>query len=124
MALAIKHLGVEPIVSTLMGWLAAEVGISHASRSATRVSPRRTGRGLIHNNAVNHGIFTTLGIQEAHIADDQFSSWLSRRSRPPAPGLLLACQFFGSRQIVSHSGAIIIHTLWRHPRKSSSHTYL
>lgn len=69
MALAvIGHLGVEPLVSTLMGWLAAGVGfLMHHGLlplASLLVEPAKV---LFLNNAVNHGIFTPLGIQEAHI---------------------------------------------------------
>lgn len=111
MALAvIGHLGVEPLVSTLMGWLAAGVGflVHHGllPLASLLVEPAKV---LFLNNAVNHGIFTTLGIQEAHITGRSIL-FMVESNPGPGLGLLLAYQFFGSRQIrQSTPGAIIIH---------------
>jgi len=111
MALAIiGHLGVEPIVSTLMGWLAAGVGflVHHGllPLASLLVEPAKV---LFLNNAVNHGIFTPLGIQEAHITGRSIL-FMVESNPGPGLGLLLAYQFFGSRQIrQSTPGAIIIH---------------
>ncbi len=111
MALAvIGHLGVEPLVSTLMGWLAAGVGflVHHGllPLASLLVEPAKV---LFLNNAVNHGIFTPLGIQEAHITGRSIL-FMVESNPGPGLGLLLAYQFFGSRQIrQSTPGAIIIH---------------
>lgn len=63
----IGHLGVEPIVTALMGWMAAGVGflVHHGllPLASLLVEPAKV---LFLNNAVNHGILTPLGTQEAH----------------------------------------------------------
>ncbi|MGK2308791.1 PTS mannitol transporter subunit IICBA [Cutibacterium sp. V970] len=106
----IGHLGVEPIVSTLMDWMAAGVGfLVHHSLlplASVLVEPAKV---LFLNNAVNHGIFTPLGTQEAHTTGRSIL-FMVESNPGPGFGLLLAYQFFGSRQIrQSTPGAIIIH---------------
>ncbi|WP_195839916.1 PTS mannitol transporter subunit IICBA [Cutibacterium porci] len=106
----IGHMGVEPVVSTLMGWLAAGVGflVHHGllPLASVLVEPAKV---LFLNNAVNHGIFTPLGTQEAHTTGRSIL-FMVESNPGPGLGLLLAYQFFGSRQIrQSTPGAIIIH---------------
>ena len=106
----IGHVGVEPIVSTLMGWLATGVGflVHHGllPLASVLVEPAKV---LFLNNAVNHGIFTPLGTQEAHTTGRSIL-FMVESNPGPGLGLLLAYQFFGSRQIrQSTPGAIIIH---------------
>lgn len=104
------HLGVEPVVTTLMGWLGAGVGflVHHGllPLASLLVEPAKV---LFLNNAVNHGIFTPLGTQEAHTTGRSIL-FMVESNPGPGLGLLLAYQFFGSRKIrQSTPGAIIIH---------------
>ena len=106
----IGHLGVEPIVSTLMDWLASGVGflVHHGllPLASVLVEPAKV---LFLNNAVNHGIFTPLGTQEAHTTGRSIL-FMVESNPGPGLGLLVAYQFFGSRQIrQSTPGATIIH---------------
>ena len=106
----IGHLGVEPIVTALMGWMAAGVGflVHHGllPLASLLVEPAKV---LFLNNAVNHGILTPLGTQEAHTTGRSIL-FMVESNPGPGLGLLLAYQFFGSRQIrQSAPGAIIIH---------------
>jgi mannitol PTS system EIICBA or EIICB component len=64
---------------------------------------------LFLNNAINHGVFAPLGVQE--VADEGKSILFMIETNPgPGLGLLLAYWFFGPRAIrPSAPGAIIIH---------------
>lgn len=64
---------------------------------------------LFLNNAINHGVFSTLGIQQA-AEHAQSSLFLIEANPGPGLGLLLAYMFFGKGAAKgSASGAAIIH---------------
>ncbi|WP_130865170.1 PTS mannitol transporter subunit IICBA [Acidipropionibacterium timonense] len=111
MVLAIAgHLGVEPLVTTLMGWMASGVNvlITHhlLPLASIFVEPAKV---LFLNNAVNHGILTPLGTEQARTAGRSIL-FMVESNPGPGFGLLLAYLVFGSRKIrESVPGAIIIH---------------
>ena len=103
--------GVAPLV----------VGFSHCSRSRRRVAGQRRSapaderrsssprKILFLNNAINHGILTPLGLQQA---DETGKSFLFLLEANPGPGLgvLLAFAIFGvGAARASAPGAVIIH---------------
>ncbi|CAL4325942.1 PTS mannitol transporter subunit IICBA [Buchnera aphidicola] len=62
---------------------------------------------LFLNNAINHGIFTPLGIQE--ISQSKSSLFFLIESNPgPGLGVLIACFFFGDRELYKSSGGAAV----------------
>lgn len=62
---------------------------------------------LFLNNAMNHGIFTPLGIQE--ISQSKSSLFFLIESNPgPGLGVLIACFFFGKKELYKSSGGAAI----------------
>lgn len=71
---------------------------------------------LFLNNAINHGIFSPLGIQQAS-AEGKSIFFLIEANPGPGPGVLLAYMFFGRGNAKqSASGAAIIHFPGGYPR--------
>lgn len=106
----VGRLLIEPVVTTLVGWMAAGVAVLVANHllplASILVEPAKV---LFLNNAVNHGILTPLGIEQAKSAG---SSILFMVESNPGPGfgLLLAYWIAGPKLIRgSVPGAIIIH---------------
>jgi PTS system mannitol-specific IIC component len=104
------HIGIEPIVTTLMGWLASGVNflIGHhlLPLASIFIEPAKV---LFLNNAINHGILTPLGIEQAKVAGKSIL-FMVESNPGPGFGLLLAYLIFGARNIrESVPGAIIIH---------------
>lgn len=104
------HLGIEPVVEALMGWLASGVNfliVHHLLPLASIfVEPAKV---LFLNNAVNHGILTPLGIQQAKTAGKSIL-FMVESNPGPGFGLLMAYLVFGARKIKeSVPGALIIH---------------
>lgn len=104
------HLVIEPLVSTLMGWMAAGVNflISHhlLPLASIFVEPAKV---LFLNNAVNHGILTPLGTEQVRTTGRSIL-FMVESNPGPGFGLLLAYLVFGTRKIrESVPGAIIIH---------------
>ncbi|WIY82282.1 PTS mannitol transporter subunit IICBA [Propionimicrobium sp. PCR01-08-3] len=103
-------LGIGPVVGTLMAVLASGVGWlvnNHLLPLASViVEPAKV---LFLNNAINHGILTPLGIEQAKAAG---SSILFMVESNPGPGLglLLAFWVAGTKKVrQSVPGAVIIH---------------
>lgn len=104
------HLGIEPVVTTLMGWLASGVAflINHSllPLASIFVEPAKV---LFLNNAINHGILTPLGIEQSKVAGKSIL-FMVESNPGPGFGLLLAYLLFGARKIKeSVPGALIIH---------------
>lgn len=104
------HIGIGPIVSVLMGWLASGVAflIRHSllPLASIFVEPAKV---LFLNNAINHGILTPLGIEQSKAAGKSIL-FMVESNPGPGFGLLLAYLVFGARKIKeSVPGALIIH---------------
>lgn len=104
------HLGIEPLVTTLMGWLASGVAflIRHSllPLASIFVEPAKV---LFLNNAINHGILTPLGIEQSKAAGKSIL-FMVESNPGPGFGLLMAYLLFGARKIrESVPGALIIH---------------
>ncbi|VYU12026.1 PTS mannitol transporter subunit IICBA [Metakosakonia massiliensis] len=113
MILAIlAFLGIGPAVEVLSKLLAAGVNFMVAHDmlplASIFVEPAKI---LFLNNAINHGIFSPLGIQQSHDLGKSIF-FLIEANPGPGMGVLLAYMFFGrgsARQ--SAGGAAIIHFL-------------
>ncbi len=104
------HIGIEPIVTHLMNWLAEGVNflIGHhlLPLASIFVEPAKV---LFLNNAINHGILTPLGIEQAKAAGKSIL-FMVESNPGPGFGLLLAYLVFGAKNIRdSVPGALIIH---------------
>lgn len=106
------HLGIGPVVDHLMNWMASGVNVlvSHhlLPLASIFVEPAKV---LFLNNAVNHGILTPLGIEQAKTAGRSILFMIE--SNPgPGFGLLMAYWVFGAKHIRdSVPGAVIIELL-------------
>lgn len=105
-------LGIAPLVSALNAILSAGVGwlVNHNLLPLTSILVE-PGKVLFLNNAINHGIFTPLGAQQA--AETGRSIFFMIESNPgPGLGLLLAYTLVGKGEAKNSApGAIIIHFL-------------
>ncbi|MGL4859071.1 MAG: PTS mannitol transporter subunit IICBA [Enterobacteriaceae bacterium] len=108
----LAFLAIGPMVESLSAMLAAGVNImvQHNLLPLTSVFVE-PAKILFLNNAINHGIFSPLGIQQA--ADTGKSIFFLIEANPgPGLGILLAYLFFGRGNAKqSAPGAIIIHFL-------------
>jgi PTS system mannitol-specific IIC component len=108
----ICYLGIGPLAATATNALGAGVGwlVSHKLLpfSSIIVEPAKV---LFLNNAINHGVFTPLGTQQAESVGR--SIYFMIESNPgPGLGLLLAYCFVGKGNAKSSApGAAIIHFL-------------
>ncbi len=113
MILAIlAFLGIGPIVEALSKMLAAGVNfmVVHdmLPLASIFVEPAKI---LFLNNAINHGIFSPLGIQQSHELGKSIF-FLIEANPCPGMGVLLAYMFFGRGSAKqSAGGAAIIHFL-------------
>ncbi|WP_058910563.1 PTS mannitol transporter subunit IICBA [Entomohabitans teleogrylli] len=113
MILAIlAFLGIGPAVEVLSKLLAAGVNfmVSHdmLPLASIFVEPAKI---LFLNNAINHGIFSPLGIQQSHDLGKSIF-FLIEANPGPGMGVLLAYMFFGRGNAKqSAGGAAIIHFL-------------
>lgn len=113
MILAIlAFLGIGPAVEVLSKILAAGVNFMVAHEmlplASIFVEPAKI---LFLNNAINHGIFSPLGIQQSHELGKSIF-FLIEANPGPGMGVLLAYMFFGSGSAKqSAGGAAIIHFL-------------
>ena len=110
MILAIlAFLGIGPAVEVLSKLLAAGVNfmVAHDMPLASIfVEPAKI---LFLNNAINHGIFSPLGIQQSHDLGKSIF-FLIEANPGPGMGVLLAYMFFGRGSAKqSAGGAAIIH---------------
>lgn len=118
MILAIlAFLGIGPIVEALSKMLAAGVNfmVVHdmLPLASIFVEPAKI---LFLNNAINHGIFSPLGIQQSHELGKSIF-FLIEANPGPGMGVLLAYMFFGRGSAKqSAGGAAIIHFLGGYPR--------
>ncbi|MFC5080601.1 PTS system mannitol-specific EIICBA component [Vibrio thalassae] len=106
----LAYLVVGPAVKVLSDGLAAGVGVMVNAGllplSSIFVEPAKI---LFLNNAINHGIFTPLGIQQAEETGKSIF-FLIEANPGPGLGLLLAYMFFGRGTAKeSAPGAVIIH---------------
>ncbi|MFA6688323.1 MAG: PTS mannitol transporter subunit IICB [Sphaerochaetaceae bacterium] len=105
-------LGIAPLVAGLNAILSAGVGwlVKHNLLPLTSILVE-PGKVLFLNNAINHGIFTPLGAQQA--AETGKSIFFMIESNPgPGLGLLLAYSLVGKGEAKNSApGAIIIHFL-------------
>ncbi|MDR1386676.1 MAG: PTS mannitol transporter subunit IICBA [Propionibacteriaceae bacterium] len=105
-------LGINPLCVALTGWLGAGVQflVDHSilPLTAILVEPAKV---LFLNNAINHGVFTPLGVEQA--AEVGKSIFFMIESNPgPGLGLLLAYALLGRGAAkASAPGAIIIQFL-------------
>ncbi|MCU1418985.1 PTS mannitol transporter subunit IICB [Mycetocola sp.] len=106
----VAFFGIAPIITTLSSWLEAAVNwlvsLSLLPLVSIFVEP---GKILFLNNAINHGVFTPLGVQQV---EESGKSILFLIEANPGPGLgiLLAYSLFGlGIARASAPGAIIIH---------------
>ncbi len=111
MGLAIlAFLGIGPLVETLSRLLAGGVNVMVANNllplTSVFVEPAKI---LFLNNAINHGIFSPLGIQQA--AESGKAIFFLIEANPgPGMGVLMAWMFFGHGSAKqSAGGAAIIH---------------
>jgi PTS system mannitol-specific IIC component len=106
------YLAIGPIAEAINTAMGAGVGwlVSHGLLPLTSVLVE-PAKVLFLNNAINHGVFTPMGAQEA--AEFGRSIFFMIESNPgPGLGLLLAYMLFGKGSAKSSSlGAIIIHFL-------------
>lgn len=113
MILAIlAFLGIGPAVEVLSKLLAAGVNFMVAHDmlplASIFVEPAKI---LFLNNAINHGIFSPLGIQQSHEVGKSIF-FLIEANPGPGMGILLAYMFFGRGSAKqSAGGAAIIHFL-------------
>lgn len=113
MILAIlAFLGIGPAVEVLSKLLAAGVNFMVAHDmlplASIFVEPAKI---LFLNNAINHGIFSPLGIQQSHEVGKSLF-FLIEANPGPGMGILLAYMFFGRGSAKqSAGGAAIIHFL-------------
>lgn len=113
MILAIlAFLGIGPAVEVLSKILAAGVNFMVAHEmlplASIFVEPAKI---LFLNNAINHGIFSPLGIQQSHELGKSIF-FLIEANPGPGMGILLAYMFFGRGSAKqSAGGAAIIHFL-------------
>lgn len=105
----VAFFGIAPIITTVSGWLEGVVNwlvaLSLLPLVSIFVEP---GKILFLNNAINHGVFTPLGVQQV---EESGKSILFLIEANPGPGLgiLLAYSFFGlGIAKASAPGAIII----------------
>ncbi|KJL20741.1 PTS mannitol transporter subunit IICB [Microbacterium azadirachtae] len=95
-------LGISAVLGTVVAWL---VSIHLLPIVSIIVEPAKV---LFLNNAINHGVFTPLGIEQATNAGKSIL-FLIEANPGPGLGLLLAFTFFGLGQAkASAPGAIII----------------
>jgi PTS system mannitol-specific IIC component len=106
----VAFFGIAPVITTVSGWLEGVVNwlvsLSLLPLVSIFVEP---GKILFLNNAINHGVFTPLGVQQV---EESGKSILFLIEANPGPGLgvLLAYTFFGlGIARASAPGAIIIH---------------
>jgi PTS system mannitol-specific IIC component len=106
----IAQLTVGPVVQIFSDFMAAGVEFLIASRllplADLFIQPAKV---LFLNNAINHGIFTPLGV--AQVEEQGYSIMFMLETNPgPGLGLLLAFWFMGKGMVKqSAPGAIIIH---------------
>ena len=101
--------GIAPIITTLSSWLEGAVNwlvsLSLLPLVSIFVEP---GKILFLNNAINHGVFTPLGVQQVE-ETGQSILFLIEANPGPGLGILLAYAFFGlGIAKASAPGAIII----------------
>ncbi|EXJ53187.1 PTS mannitol transporter subunit IIB [Microbacterium sp. MRS-1] len=95
-------LGISTFLGGIVGWL---VSVNLLPLLSIIVEPAKV---LFLNNAINHGVFTPLGIQQATEAGKSIL-FLIEANPGPGVGLLLAFTFFGvGAARASAPGAIII----------------
>lgn len=104
------NLGIEPVVTVLMNAMASGVNflVRHGllPLASLFIEPAKV---LFLNNAVNHGILTPLGLEQAR-ATGRSILFMVESNPGPGLGLLLAYQFFGTKKVRdSVPGAIVIH---------------
>ena len=96
-------LGISAVLGTVVAWL---VSIHLLPIVSIIVEPAKV---LFLNNAINHGVFTPLGIEQATNVGKSIL-FLIEANPGPGLGLLLAFTFFGLGEAkASAPGAIIIH---------------
>jgi PTS system mannitol-specific IIC component len=101
---------IGPVVAKLTAVLASGVGVLVSNGllplTSIIVEPAKI---LFLNNAINHGVFTPLGVQEV-VEQGKSIFFLIEANPGPGLGLLLAYMFFGKGAAKSSaSGAAIIH---------------
>ncbi len=106
----VGKLAIGPTVDVLMGWMAAGVNALISARllplASIFVEPAKV---LFLNNAVNHGILTPLGAEQAQSAGRSIL-FMVESNPGPGFGLLMAYWLAGPRSIRgSVPGAVIIH---------------
>ena len=95
-------LGISTVLGGIVDWL---VSLNLLPVLSVIVEPAKV---LFLNNAINHGVFTPLGIEQATAAGKSIL-FLIEANPGPGLGLLLAFTFFGVGQAkASAPGAIII----------------
>ncbi|AKT50479.1 PTS mannitol transporter subunit IICBA [Arsenicicoccus sp. oral taxon 190] len=102
-----------PVVRVIIGWLGDLVNflVSHNILPLTSIviEPAKV---FFLNNAINHGVLTPLGIQEASGSAHKSVLFLLEANPGPGLGLLLAYMLFGRGMArASAPGAAIIHFL-------------
>ncbi len=104
MILAIlAFLGIGPIVEALSKMLAAGVNFM-VVHDMLPLALSLLNRRICLNNAINHGIFSPLGIQQSHELGKSIF-FLIEANPGPGMGVLLAYMFFG-RGSAKQSGAV------------------
>jgi PTS system mannitol-specific IIC component len=104
--------GISPIVTALNSVMEAGVGffVDHKllPLASILIEPAKV---LFLNNALNHGILTPLGMEQAASAGKSIF-FLLEANPGPGLGILLACMIAGKGMVKSSApGAIIIHFL-------------
>ena len=103
-------LAVGPVMDTVMGWAERGVGFlvenSLLPLAALIIEP---GKVLFLNNAINHGVLTPLGADQA-TENGQSILFMLETNPGPGLGILLAFMLFGPRALrPSAPAAIVIH---------------
>lgn len=107
------YFGIGPLMTVIMNALTAGVGIlvknSLLPLAAIFIEPAKV---LFLNNAINHGIFTPLGVEQVAQAGKSIM-YMLETNPGPGLGLLLAYWVFAKDRATRDSapGAIIIHFL-------------
>jgi PTS system mannitol-specific IIC component len=101
---------IGPVVAQLVQWAGDGVDVLVSNNllplASIIVEPAKV---LFLNNAINHGVFTPLGTQQA-VEDGKSILFMIESNPGPGLGLLLAFMFFGNKFLrASVPGAIIIH---------------
>ncbi|MBI9104386.1 MAG: PTS mannitol transporter subunit IICBA [Spirochaetales bacterium] len=101
---------IGPVVSFIVGILQSGVGFLVSARLLPLVSILvEPGKVLFLNNAINHGVFSPLGIQQVQESGKSIL-FLLETNPGPGLGILLAYWMFSKGKIkASAPGAIIIH---------------